>query len=734
MSVTVGTLHQAISHRAPARISARVPGAGLVLLLVVLATAAGTALIVAADLADGTAGYETWDVVAFLSVFPALPIMGRMLHRRVPGNPIGALFLAGAAAMALSALAHGYGDFALDAHPGSLPAPTYVVWAGWVGWLGFGALALGVPLLFPDGRLPDLRWRLVAWVGGAAVLAEAVVLALRPGALPDFPAADFPGVENPVGVVALGGVLDTVEDLAAPVFLTAVALGFASLALRYRAGGTRERGQVGWLLCAAATLIAADVLGNLVTGGALHDHPALCTWGAGAARGVCGTVVPMLLYVGFPVAVAVAILRHRLWDIDRLVRRSVLYGGLSLAITAIYVAVAAATGIAAGQRFPLWAAVMGAVATTLAISPVRRRLEGGADRWVFGERKSGYEVLTEFGSGLAETMELHEVAPRLAATVRSGLDLRWAQVRIDSAGGDLRTVALDGTPDSPPARTIRLEHGGEFLGVLECGPPVADDLTLSQADDELLVGLARQACLAISNARLATELAVRLEDIEAKAAELTASRARIVHAAADERRRIERNIHDGAQQEIVGLIAKLRLVRNQLPPEAAAVDATLAGLTEEARTILAGLRELAQGIHPSVLTDSGLVAALEAQADRAAIPVLVEADARTAATRLDPELEGAAYFVAAEAIANAAKHSGAGAILVRLHLDRAGLHLLVRDDGAGFDPDTAARGRGLAHLADRVDAAAGSLRIDSRPDGGCSVEAHFPVVAIEAAR
>lgn len=736
----MSTLVDAGTHRrckAPARSWPRPDAANLLTALIAVTTVAGAALIVAADLADRSVGYETWDVVAFLAVFPLLPLMGHLLCRRVPGNPIGWLFLGAALAIAASAVAHGYGDFALYAHPGSLPAAEFVVWTGWVGWLGFGALAVGVPLLFPDGRLLDRRWAAVAVLGAAAVLTEAAVLALRPGAFPDFPAADFPAVVNPVGIAGAGEPLRVLHSVAAGLFLGSVLLALASLVWRYRAGGPTERSQVSWLAGVTAALVGIDVVINRLTGGALHDHPALCTWGAGAARGVYGTVVPMLLYLGVPAAVALAILRHRLYDLDRLVRRSVVFGGLSLAITLAYVALAATFGIAAGQRLPLWAAVLGTIAATWVFTPLRARLEQFADRLVFGVRKSRYQLVTEFAAGLREGADPTDLAPRLAATVRTGLGLRWARVRLhieSPSGSGLRTVAENGTPDEPaaqPVRTVALTHAGEQLGVLECGPPSEDGDELSPADEQLLAALADQASLALRNARLATELTIRLAELQTRAEELAASRSRVVEAADAERRRIERNIHDGAQQEIVGLIAKLRLARNHLPAAANGADAALEAIAADARAMLDGLRELARGIHPSVLTDRGLLAALETQADRAGLPVRIEADPQMSGLRWRPEVEGTAYFVAGEAITNAVKHSGAGAVLLQVGLleDPSGpmLRLEIRDDGVGFVSEPGARHGGLANLTDRVDAVGGRLEIRAAPSAGCLVRVDLPV-------
>ncbi|MCI0347148.1 MAG: sensor histidine kinase, partial [Chloroflexi bacterium] len=197
-------------------------------------------------------------------------------------------------------------------------------------------------------------------------------------------------------------------------------------------------------------------------------------------------------------------------------------------------------------------------------------------------------------------------------------------------------------------------------------------------------------------------------------------RARIVQAQAEERRRTERDIHDGAQQELVGLIAKLRLARNQLRADVEEADAALVELQHDAQTALNGLRELAQGIHPSVLTDRGLVAAIDARADRCPIPVAVRVDSGLRSARFADETEGAAYFAVSEALTNALKHSAASRIDVTVTLAGDRLRIAVTDDGIGFAPH-ASGGTGLVGLADRVEAAGGRLSVDGASGRGTSV-------------
>jgi signal transduction histidine kinase len=290
----------------------------------------------------------------------------------------------------------------------------------------------------------------------------------------------------------------------------------------------------------------------------------------------------------------------------------------------------------------------------------------------------------------------------------------------------LEPIGADGIglhEPASPALAVPLIHGQEHVGSIECGPK--EEGTFQARDRELLATLGRQAALAIRNAALAAELAERLAEIERQARELAASRTRIVQAEEAGRRRIERDIHDGVQQELVALLAKARLARNQLARDPGLAAATLAELQADVRQALADLRELAHGIHPPLLSDRGLLEAIEAQAARLPVPVRIDADGVGRDTRYAAETEGAAYFLVCEGLANALKHGAATRVEVRLASLPMGLRVEVADDGRGFEP-AGAVGSGLRGLADRVEALGGQLEIVSRPAGGTRLIALLP--------
>ncbi len=695
----------------------------LLLGAVAVFTLSGAALIVAADAAVGWTGFESADVIVFLLTFPVLPAMGAVLANRRPENPIGWLFLASGLGLAISAFAHGYGDYAIDARPGSLPGAGFVTWWGWTGWVSFALLAVFVPLLFPDGRLPSVRWKGVAAVGMAAVTAQTLVVALRPG-----PLVDFHGTDNPLGLQSLGGLLDATETLSRPLVLVALMAGLVSLVVRYRHGDPTLRRQLRWLAYATGVLVVVDVVGNLVLGGGLDDHPAVCTWGTTATKPIFGTVVPALLYTGLPVAVAVAVLRHRLYDIDRLIRRSAVYATLWAAIAVAYAGVAWALGVAVTGRLPVAVGILVTIVAALVFQPARRRLERVADRWVFGQRPSGYELASDFGATLGTAGGLDALATSLAEIVRRGLVLSWARVSLELPGPDGLVVA-DTThgevaEGAAPDLTVPVRYLDQRVGTIECGPAL--DPRRASEGRALLDLLAHEAALAVHNIGMALALTEHVETVNAQAAELTASRARIVLAQESERRRLERDIHDGAQQELVAMMAKLRIARELVGRDPEGAVATLEEIQRDAGAALVGIRELAQGIHPSVLGDAGLVAAIEDRTARLPLEVSILADQATRAGRFPNSIEGAAFFVVSEALANVLKHAGATRATVTVARRDGALTVEVGDDGRGFEP-AQRNGDGLTHLADRVGALGGTLHLRSSPRAGATVTAILPI-------
>lgn len=487
--------------------------------------------------------------------------------------------------------------------------------------------------------------------------------------------------------------------------LLVVVPGLMLLILRYRRFGPEQRRQIKWPLYAAA--LSALSLAEMFFG---PGPPTIPFWLADTQF--------VATWALLPVGLAVGIVAYRTLDIEDVIRRSVVYGALWALIAGVYVLALAVLGIAAGQRVPLALAILLTIAATLLIQPARRRLERIADRLVYGPRASGYDLLRQLGLRLGTTLAAEDVADSVAAAVQSGLGTTWVQVVVDdpaprvvgSAGSRLQlsTAAEISAP---------LVHAGQEIGRLECGPRLEGGY--AAGDQELLSTLGRQAALAIRNSQLSSELERRLQD-------LAASRARLVHAEETGRRRLERDLHDGVQQQLVGLIARLALARNQFRRDPELAERTLHEGQIDAERALETVQELARGIHPSVLTDRGLLEAVEERAMRMPIPVAVQPDGLDGADRLAPELEGAAYFFVSEALANVLKHAQASRAVIRFGAQGGELRVEVEDDGCGFDASTAPLS-GLRGLEDRIEALRGSVEMRSSRGSGAVLRARLPI-------
>jgi len=583
--------------------------------------------------------------------------------------------------------------------------------ASLAGWLVACAIALGTDIglavwldlfvVYPDGRYPGRWGRPVALAGYAcgAVVATITLLhstlTVTGSARPVQPTAESWLPEGLTTAVDRLPMLDSAMFLVMPVALVA-------MLVRYSSAGDEERRQIRWPL-AAIGLIAVLVV---VAQTGIQPSDAGDSDFASVLWGLALTTIPVALLLGMAV--------YHALDIDLILRRSVVYGVLWLAIAATYGGLAALLGVAASQRISVHVAVLVTIVAAMVFQPARVRLERLADRLVFGERLEGYELMRRLGASLEQTGRPAEMADRLATTTRTGMRATWARVSLPAGPDDpARVVAADGIAADdaqPPTLSVPLGEGGH----LECGPRV--DGAYQPGDVDLLTTLAGQASLAVTNAQLTVDLAE--------------SRARLVNAETAERRRIERDIHDGVQQRVVGMMARLSVARGQLGQDPQQTAATLEEMDKDLRATLADVRDLASGIHPPVLTDAGLLAAVESRAARLPIGVTINWRAGEVDRRFDPEIEAAAYFSVSEALTNVLKHSSAATADVAMVCSDGWLDVTVGDNGVGFDTRDG-RTRGLRGMRDRVEALGGSLLVTSDRGRGTTVHVLLPTVSHE---
>ncbi len=559
-----------------------------------------------------------------------------------------------------------------------------------IGEVFFAAVVVLWPLLyltFPDGRLPSPRWRLVVvpLIILGCVAAVATVLHARHIVDPEaYLAAQAMVVTTGVAGGAGYRMVFTVVTVLLPV---ALILSAVSLYARLQRAEGPRRQQVKWVVATGVVTLMLFPVDSFPA-----SSPTLAT-----IQDLTSGLLLLLVAGGF----GVALLKHRLWDIEVVIRRSVVYGVLAALIAAVYGAVAVASGLAAGRRLPAGLAVTVAVVATFVFQPARRRLDRLATRWVFGERYPPVQAIHGFGEEASRARGPTEVAVQLARAVQAATGVVWVEVSL--MGSEPISI---GTANTEPETVIPISRGDERIGTLRCRP--SPGMSLTSADNQLLAAMASQAGLAASHARLAS---------------------RIVQAQDAERRRIERNIHDGAQQELVALMGRLALAQTRVDGDATLRD-TLAESQRDVQHILANLRELAQGIHPPVLSDRGLVAAVEDRCSRTGISITIEVTPRLRHQRLPADIEAAAYFSVAEALTNVLKHAHTETARVRLELDAETLTVEVSDEGRGFDPETIDPS-GLQGVRDRIQALSGEVTVESTPGVGTRLSVRLPTSSKE---
>ena len=618
----------------------------------------------------------------------AFGVFGAVLCARRGWSVPGALMVVAGLSLVVSNLAHDWARVALVTDPGSLPLGEAMLWVGsWVWVVGYCVVAMLLPLRLPDGALLPGRWRVAWWasvaVTGLATLAWSVTpydLMDRPPLGDELPA----GTTSPVGL-AVGPLL-----LACSLPLVAVGalVAVTSLVVRLRASVGEERQQLKWV-----------VLGGLLT---------IVLLGLGQLVGPPGgsDVLLAVAVLPLPAGIAMAGLRYRLWDVDRVIRSTLAYAVLTALVVAVYAAAVLGLGDVLGER--TGAPLLATVVVALTAEPVRRRVQLLVDRVTRGDRSDPYRALVRLGGRLeaaAAEPAGPEVLTRVAEAVRQALSLPWVVVDVHDG-----PTTASGTP-TDDGTEVPLVHGGEQVGRLVVGS--RGDRPLSAGDLRLLDDLARPVAVAAHAAHLRDALQT--------------SRERIVTAREEERRRLRHDLHDDLGPVLAAVALQLGEVRSQIGDHAAA---PLAARAESLLTgAVATVRRIVDGLRPAALDELGLAEALEvAAAGFSAGDLRVDVEVRGELRDLPAAVEVATLRIATEALSNAARH--AGATHVRLGVERLDrtLEVTVADDGRGL-PERPDAGVGLMSMQERAEELGGTCRVTSTA-GGTVVSATLPVPSV----
>lgn len=640
--------------------------------------------------AEVTDGLPTIITAGLLvAVFPAL---AAVILARQPRHAVALVMLGASATSLLDLAARWYAIDGWYVRPGGLSGPEWAAWFATWNWLPVVATVLVfVPLLFPDGHLPSPRWRPFAIVAAAWIALSSIGHALT-----IEESVDFPGLDAPVLVpeaVVLAALM-----LLLPVFLAATT---ASLVVRRRRAVGEEREQLRWLLYALGLAVAgwtASLVIGVLGGGA---------WGP---LGAVLTLGPVLL---FPVAITVAITKYRLYDIDLLINRTLVYGGLTVSVLGCYALVVVAVTTLTPTSLEWRGAVLVVAVVAIAAYPLREWMQRLVNQRMYGDRDDPARAMSRLGRRVADSVTPDELLATVTETI--GTALRLPYVAVEVTGSASGGTASYGHPDGDPHR-IDLVHQGASVGTLLVGRRAPTE-QFTPADLRVLDDVSRQVAAAAHAVRLAHDL--------------QQSRERLVFAREEERRRLRRDLHDGVGAALAGLALQAGHARRAIPASPEDAVQRLAALEEGIRASVVDVRRIVDDLRPPALDELGLARALRERAD-----ALFDGHARvsvdTADAVLPAAVEVATYRIGTEALTNAARHSGAQEVALTVRVEDSGRRMVLEvvDDGTGIEGDHEP-GVGLRSMRERAAELGGTCEIGEGDGGGTRVCAMLPLLRTE---
>ena len=666
------------------------------------------------------------------------PLLGAVVASRQPRNPIAWILVALGMTMSIAVLGDEYAIQSQLGASGLLPGSGFTAWLQ--AWMTASFFITGFPLLFllfPEGRLPSARWKPVLAVIGLCFLVRNALAIFPRGRL----TAAFEGVDlrldNPTGLYDPRALSLGLRVIEAGIWLgyTLVILAcVGALVMRLRRAQGVEKQQTKWLAYAAALLVFG-LVANLAAGAVGQTTLAQLAFGFAV----------LTVTFGVPAATVFALLRYHLYGIDLVISRTVLVGGMAAFITLAYLAIVIGFGslIGLGARPNLALSLVATALIAVAFQPVREWLQQAANRVAYGHRASPYEVLAQFSKQVAASSGAGETLTLVARVLAEGVSASraevwmcvdtqlvrvadWPRTTVDArhkfAIPLAEATAIPGADHVAP-----VEDQNELLGALAVTMPAGKELFPIEV--RLLTDLAAHMTVVLRNLGLSAALGERLDDISRQEVELRRSRQEVVMAHDAERRRLERNIHDGAQQYIVAIAIKLRLAANVAASSPKRASRLIEELRSDVRQALAIVGELSSGAYPLVLQEQGLVAALRIQAQQLPLTVTIN-DQLTG--RFDAPVEAAVYFTCLESLQNTTKHARAKHVTVWLGSIGDELVFSVTDDGVGFDPKSVTSGSGLRNMRERLASVAGELSLGAGPRGGAMVSGRVPSTAVRA--
>lgn len=644
----------------------------------------------------------------------AYSFVGALVASRQPRNPIGWILNGIGLLSGLTFFAYAYwllGDSVGQERGGggTLPGVEVAFWLDL--WLWIPATILAATfllLLFPDGRLPSSRWRPVAWSAGLGLAVGTVGIALHPRP----PIEPIPP-SNPFGVPGAAGALDLLMG-GAFILLAVGAFGsLAALVVRFRRSRGIEREQLKWLAYASVMGILLSLGGGLLNG----------IWPADPVLHDLSIIMSQAAMVLVAVAIGIAILRYRLYEIDLLINRTLVYGTLSAAVVVMYVLLVGSLGVLfqSSGNFVLALIATGVVA--LLVQPLRTRLQRSVNRLMYGERDDPYSVLSNLGQHLKTNIVPTAVLPSITEAVAQTLKLPYVALALNR-GNSLEIAAAYGIPSGNPVE-LPLVYQAEIVGRLFVAPRAPGE-SFTPAERRLLEDIALQAGIAAHAVRLTVDL--------------QRARERLVTAREEERRRLHRDLHDGLGPQLASMTLTIGAARELLRHDPDATDRLLQELARHTQGAVTDIRRLVYALRPPALDDLGLVPALREQAAHySQAGLLITINAPDQLPPLPAAVEVATYRIVQEALTNVVRHSRARTCTVSITLMPGdSLEVEIKDDGVGL-PQAGTRaatpaggyparpGVGLTSMRERAAELGGTFEIASVPGGGTRISAGLPL-------
>ena len=617
------------------------------------------------------------------------PVVGALIISRQPRHPVGWLLSLGLLGAAFDMFFSGYVSYDTNVYTGTLPGMTVATL--WLKWSAFPFATTAftlMTLLFPDGRPSSPFWRKVIWLAVGTLLFFLPIQAVEPGAVDPFTGISL---NNPLGVSpSLWASLQPLWLVGLAMLALCNLAAVISLILRLRRAKGDERQQIKWLVMPAAGYFVHIPFSIL----ALVETNAQ----------ILGIAIALVLpsVAGMVIATAFAIFKYRLYDIDLLISRSLVYGLLTMLVVGIYILVVGALGTFFQAQGNLVIALLATGIVAVLFQPLRERLQRGVNRLIFGERDDPVEALSRLGKQLETAVPPNTVLPTLVETIGQTLKLGYVAIQLP-AEREGEVTARYGNR-SREVTHFPLVYQGESIGRLVVALR-SPGTPFSPAEMRLLRNISRQAGAAVHSVQLMTDL--------------QRSRQQLVAAREEERLRLRRDLHDGLGPALASVVWQADSARDLVHTDPSGAEQLLESSIEQAQSALADIRRLVYGLRPPALDEFGLVGALE-QAAQQHQQTAVTIDVSGPLPSLPAAVEVAAYRVVQEALKNAAEHGRADNCLVGLALDD-NLCLAIADDGLGL-PETVTPGVGLVSMRERAEELGGKFKIHPRLGGGTKVE------------